>query len=207
MPKEPQDSDVTVSRRTRKRQAVHEALLLALFELISERGVNAVVVGDITERADVAPNTFYNHFESRDAAIEELVDDMLDAHHAALTELDATAVDSAVIKLSATVDRVLEAARTTPKWTQFMANIFETPFWRRGHFAEQVEAVLKLGQQQGTFTDDGRTSARAALIAAQIRAAIQLIGDGHDLDNDLVLSACLHHAGSHEVTPGSASSN
>ena len=49
-------------RRRRNRQALIDAAI----ELFQERGIRGAKLEDICARADVAPRTFFNHFETRE---------------------------------------------------------------------------------------------------------------------------------------------
>ena len=42
--------------------------------------IDAVPIGEITEAADVAIGSFYNHFASQEALFEAVVSDTLEAH-------------------------------------------------------------------------------------------------------------------------------
>lgn len=57
------------SRRERKKNATREAIHQAALSLTEELGLAAVTVEAITERADVAPRTFFNHFPSKVSAV------------------------------------------------------------------------------------------------------------------------------------------
>jgi AcrR family transcriptional regulator len=57
------------SRRERKKNATRDAIHEAAVSLTDELGLAAVTVEAITERADVAPRTFFNHFPSKVHAV------------------------------------------------------------------------------------------------------------------------------------------
>jgi AcrR family transcriptional regulator len=57
------------SRRERKKHATREAIHDAALDLVEDRGLAGVTVEDITERADVAPRTFFNYFSSKEDAV------------------------------------------------------------------------------------------------------------------------------------------
>ena len=59
--------DAARSKESRQR------LLDAAFKLMAERGMDGVVINEITEAADVGFGSFYNHFESRDAIYNALM--------------------------------------------------------------------------------------------------------------------------------------
>ena len=52
-------------RVARRRAKVRQRLLEAAEELMAERGVDGVTIEDITEAADIAPRSFYHHFDSK----------------------------------------------------------------------------------------------------------------------------------------------
>lgn len=55
------------SRTQRRRDQTRAALLAAGRRLLSERGIGEVTIQQITDAADVAKGSFYNHFDSREA--------------------------------------------------------------------------------------------------------------------------------------------
>jgi AcrR family transcriptional regulator len=55
-------------------------LLDAARAVIGEKGVDAVTIGEIAERADVAFGSFYNHFESKEALVDALTEEAVVAH-------------------------------------------------------------------------------------------------------------------------------
>ena len=54
------------------------ALRAALIELIEERGLPAITVGELCSRADLNRGTFYNHFDSIDHILKDYEDEFLD---------------------------------------------------------------------------------------------------------------------------------
>jgi len=57
------------SRVERRRAQVRGRILEAAAELVHSRGVEAVTVEEITEAADIARRSFYNHFDSKNEAL------------------------------------------------------------------------------------------------------------------------------------------
>src|SRR5215831_16623739 len=62
----------TASRFERRRERSRAALIDAAIELFQERGVRETKLEEICERADVAPRTFFNHFETREHLYEAI---------------------------------------------------------------------------------------------------------------------------------------
>lgn len=63
---------IDISRRQRKREAVHRNVLDAAQRLFAERGVAGTTVDEIAEAADVARQTVFNHFPYKEALAIEL---------------------------------------------------------------------------------------------------------------------------------------
>jgi AcrR family transcriptional regulator len=55
-----------VGRHGRRRRENRRRILLAAMELFTERGIDAVTVEEIAERADVARGTVFNHFSTKE---------------------------------------------------------------------------------------------------------------------------------------------
>ena len=60
------------SRYERRRQATSDRIVSAAAALFGERGVEKTTVADLCERADVARQTFFNHFGSKQDLVREL---------------------------------------------------------------------------------------------------------------------------------------
>lgn len=62
----------TLDRRTRRTTA---AIRRAFFELAEEKGLKKVTVSDIAERADINRKTFYHHYDSIEALVDEILEE------------------------------------------------------------------------------------------------------------------------------------
>jgi AcrR family transcriptional regulator len=60
------------SRHDRRKHETRSRVLEAAVELFGERGYEATKVADICERADVARQTFFNHFPAKSDLLEDL---------------------------------------------------------------------------------------------------------------------------------------
>jgi AcrR family transcriptional regulator len=60
------------SRHDRRKQETRERILEAAVELFGEQGFEATKVADVCERADVARQTFFNHFHAKSDLLAEL---------------------------------------------------------------------------------------------------------------------------------------
>jgi AcrR family transcriptional regulator len=68
------DSPSTVDRRVRRTQRLLSDALLAL---IVEKGIDAITIKDITDRADVAYVTFFRHYKDKEALLLQRLDEEL----------------------------------------------------------------------------------------------------------------------------------
>jgi len=60
----------------RRQRKTKEAIFRAFIEMLSEKNVNHITVGEIIERADVGRATFYAHFETKDFLIKALCEEL-----------------------------------------------------------------------------------------------------------------------------------
>ena len=61
------------TRSERRREDTRRRLMKATYEIIAKRGLEGLVIQDITEAADVGYGSFYNHFASKDAIVEAVI--------------------------------------------------------------------------------------------------------------------------------------
>ncbi|MFD7448370.1 TetR/AcrR family transcriptional regulator [Kitasatospora sp. NPDC059827] len=60
---------VPTGRRERNKQRMRERIFSAALSLFAEKGFEQTTIDDITERADVARGTFFNHFQHKEELI------------------------------------------------------------------------------------------------------------------------------------------
>ncbi|MBW2391532.1 MAG: TetR/AcrR family transcriptional regulator [Deltaproteobacteria bacterium] len=67
----------STNRTNRRRLRTRAALLAAAREVFASQGVEASTIQDITEAADVAKGSFYNHFDSKHAILRAVAEETL----------------------------------------------------------------------------------------------------------------------------------
>jgi len=67
----------SLSLRQRKKDATHQAITDAAWELFAEKGYEETSVNDIAERANVAPRTFFRYFPTKEDVIYPEFEEML----------------------------------------------------------------------------------------------------------------------------------
>jgi AcrR family transcriptional regulator len=101
------------TRGTRRRARTRQKLTDAAAVLISEKGVAGLRIQEITERADVALGSFYNHFESKEELVEAVVADTIDVRAQAIVAQMASIEDPAEV-VSFACRRVIRIAYDEP---------------------------------------------------------------------------------------------
>jgi AcrR family transcriptional regulator len=189
------DYVISLDRRQRKRQAVHQQILDAAERLFGERGIARTTVDDIAEAADVARQTFFNHFSYKEALAVELAADGIQevAQHAqALLEAGTSALDV----LQRTAEWVLEKAIEDGELAVVVARELLHPEPERARrAAEQIpleeifEAILVQAREEGTVRSDLPIQVVAARLSGVLRSIISqiLLYDAEQLRRELAV--------------------
>jgi len=106
-------------RGARRRRETRTKLLDAAFRLMAERGMDGVAINEITEEADVGFGSFYNHFESKEAIYDALMNTVFEDFAKHLDELTTGIEDSAVM-VSHCIRFTILRARKEPTWGKFL---------------------------------------------------------------------------------------
>lgn len=106
-------------RADRRKRETRARLVRAAFDLMAERGKDAVAINEITEAADVGLGSFYNHFDSKEAIHAAVAADVLDGFGQALTAI-ASGLDDPAEVLAASVRHVVLRAYEDPRWGRFL---------------------------------------------------------------------------------------
>ena len=110
---------MTERRGARRKRETRDKLIQAALRLMAQEGVEGVSISGITEAADVGFGTFYNHFESKEAIYQAVVDAVFEDFAVWIDRLVAGAKDSAET-ISIAVRHTLLRAEREPLWGQFL---------------------------------------------------------------------------------------
>ena len=75
-------STLSLGRRERRKLEVRARILAAARELFAKHGFEATTVDEIARAADVAPATFFNHFQSKQALLSLMAGEVFETLHA-----------------------------------------------------------------------------------------------------------------------------
>lgn len=106
-------------RGARRKRATRAKLLDAAFKLMAERGMDGVAINEITEAADVGFGSFYNHFESKEAIYDELMNSVFEEYARYMDELIRDVADPAA-QVSFSIRSSILRAREEPVWGKFL---------------------------------------------------------------------------------------
>jgi AcrR family transcriptional regulator len=192
------------TRGARRRARTRRRLTDAARALIAQKGVAALRISEITERADVALGSFYNHFESKEELVEEVVSDAIQALSEAMVERMASIEDPAEGVSFATRHFVL-LATDNPELASLLVNLdqADAQFERAvlpyalqaldrgiaaGRFDVADPRVALTGIVGGTLAVmrailDGRSRGDADVLHAEavLRGIGLALGDAHDI--------------------------
>lgn len=65
------------NRHKRRRERTYSAIIVAARRVMADKGFGAAAISDITEEADVAMGSFYNHFSSKEELLMAVAQDTL----------------------------------------------------------------------------------------------------------------------------------
>jgi AcrR family transcriptional regulator len=94
--------------RARNKRATRAALRRAVVELSAEHGLGSITVDEITARAGVAPRTFFNYFDTKEAAAVIELFSAADEGLAAFAAGSGDAWSDLSIMMTAAVDHALD---------------------------------------------------------------------------------------------------
>src|SRR3984957_3293545 len=83
------------NRGSRRAARTRQKLTDAATVLIAEKGVSGLRIQEITDRADVALGSFYNHFKTKEELVEAVVADTIGIRAARIVALMGTIDDPA----------------------------------------------------------------------------------------------------------------
>lgn len=155
-----------LDRGSRRRLRTRARLIDAARRIIAERGgIDAVPIAEITDAADVAIGSFYNHFPSRDSLFEAVVSETLEAHGQRLDALASEIADVAEF-CAAGMRLTMRMVEADPIWGGFMVRMgtyIPELGWILGR---RLVRTLLRGIQSGRFTVANEATTMAVVTGA-----------------------------------------
>jgi len=168
--------EIVSSRGARRAARTRQRLTDAATLLIAEKGVSGLRISEITERADVALGSFYNHFKTKDELVEAVVADTIEVRAQAIVARMDELPDPAE-KVSFACRRVVRIALEDSELAWLFVNLdradalFETIVHR------YALGALEEGLASGRFMIADADIALTAMVGGAI-AVMRAILDG-----------------------------
>src|SRR5690242_7456226 len=108
-----------VARGARRRLETRMRLVRAACDLMARKGIGATSIQEITDTADVGFGSFYNHFASKDAIAEAVMEEAIETFGAAADRL-AEMIDDPAEVLAASVRHAVARAASDEAWGWFL---------------------------------------------------------------------------------------
>src|SRR5258708_40268211 len=90
------------ARGARRRAETRTKLVQAARAVMARKGTDATAIQEITDAADVGFGSFYNHFPSKEAIIDAVIEDSLETFGDALDHIADTVSDPAEVFAAST---------------------------------------------------------------------------------------------------------
>jgi AcrR family transcriptional regulator len=139
------------TRGDRQRERTRRRLLAAGRSLIAERGVAGLRIQEITERADVALGSFYNHFPTKDELVGAVVGDSLADLAATFTDSAAPWSDPLEVVAAANV-RFVRLAYDQPDFARLVVNLGHADVLFGAAVTPHARIAVQRGVDVGRFT-------------------------------------------------------
>jgi AcrR family transcriptional regulator len=163
------------TRGERRRAQTRTRLEEAGRRLITEKGVAALRISEITEDADVALGSFYNHFASKEDLVEAVVSTSLQELASALAGTDE-GQDPAVVTSIAT-RRVVRLAFDDPAFARLVVNLNHADALFAKAFSPVAAIIVERGLKAGRFH-----AIAVNLVVGSSLSLIRAILDGEHAD-------------------------
>ena len=177
------DPPRTPTRAVQRQAQTRADLIRAAGELIAERGLDGLRVGDITDRANVAFGTFYNQFKTKDDVVEAVIAEALVGLAQSIE--DSPAFADAAEAVVASTRAIVRIAYDDPGLARLLINLEQAESRFERIIRPQAGAMLERGVTSGVF----RITDLPTVLTMSIAAAFEVIrgvvdgrlGEGADL--------------------------
>jgi AcrR family transcriptional regulator len=168
---------VSPGRQARRREHTRARLVQAARTLFARQGVDATRISEITEEADVGFGSFYNYFDSKEAIVTAVLEEIMAAQGAAIEAVTRHVEDPAEV-VSAAHRYFVNLARSDPDWGWLLVRLETSHSAMLGALGPHAKRDLDRGIRSGRFAVASR---RVALFAAggALLAVMGAVLDGH----------------------------
>jgi AcrR family transcriptional regulator len=153
-----------------------QQLLSAAHRLIVEKGVAGLRIAEITEQADVALGSFYNHFATKDELVEAVVSDALASLAGEIIPAEPISGDPAVAAITA-LRRFVRLAYDDVPFSRLLVNLSRGEEVFLAAISPFAHTALERAAAEGVFEIEDVDVAVATIVGGGL-SLIRLILDG-----------------------------
>lgn len=180
----PTEAEAPTSRSDRRRAETRRRLLEAARELFAAKGVGDTRLGEISERADVAAGSFYNHFGDKDEIVEALLVEIAESQGAEVDRLTEGIEDPAEVVAFAH-RHFVRLAMEDPAFGQLILRLEASHGLLREILGPRAARDIEVGIASGRFQVEDATSAvyatGGALLGTIAGVVHGALGEGADV--------------------------
>ncbi len=172
-----QTAPAPLGRRERRKLEVRERIYLAAHALFDSKGFDATTVDEIASAADVAPATFFNHFQNKHALLEMMADGVIETLDD-LTARHLAGSASSAERLRALIRSASDEIRPRRRVARLVLIEFireagpDQPSAYLDRILEPFAALIEEGQRAGDFRDDHDAAFLAQMAVGMLNSAI-----------------------------------
>jgi AcrR family transcriptional regulator len=184
------------SRSDRRREDTRRKLMRAAYEIIADRGLEGLVIQEITQFADVGYGTFYNHFPSKEAVVDAVIKAAL-LRILGLSDRLVEVLPDPVEAFGMDLRMGLHGSRTDRVWGWFLirSTLSRGQTLRMG-MADSLKRSIENGVAGGHFKCDDIEMACHAIGGLLLLGTINLVsGDMPDDYEDRLVTTALKFLG------------
>jgi len=175
--REDTSSDPPLGRRERRKQLLRQHIFDIAVGLLTDRGFEATTVEQIAQAADIAPATFFNHFQNKQAVLIEMTNVVI-AHLQGLLdqELERDAdIRTRLVGFARAAAADIGQARSIAREVVLTvvrseSEGAEAPYLLRVH--QPFADLLREGQQRGEVRDDLDADFLAQMLVGMLNATV-----------------------------------
>jgi AcrR family transcriptional regulator len=190
------DDATSPARPDRRQQRNRAALLEAAVTLFQERGVRATKLEEICAAADVAPRTFFNHFDSREQLVREIAEQRAE-RIALVFDVEAERPAPFDERLTGLLSAIGRYVAARPLYRELMGEMLAiradggSAFVRGRVVGDAARRFVEAGVARGEITRRHAPAVLADLLLGVLDIALTnwCAGPGYDLEGGLDASA------------------
>lgn len=159
-------------RRERRRRATRAALVAAGRRLLAQKGLDALTVADVAQSADIGFGTFYGYFDTKEALVEAVVDEVLADLGNRNDSLTQDLGDPALV-VAVAVRNAIRTALEEPQLASLIVRLGfsnDTRLWQGLY--DRMLRDLESGVATGRFDAD-RLGAAPLVVGGAVMAALR----------------------------------